>query len=302
MNDSSKLIAAYDVGFHISKQKTLPATIAAIKDYSKPYQIFLGAPQSTKMSISDAELEKTAQLVRDTGAQIYIHSQYIINLAQPMTGKTTALAGGAGAAAAADPLEKSSPGELTGAATAAATATPLPGSAWHTSLLIKNVCYGVAMGARGVVVHVGKSVGMPLKVALENMRENLSRALLHATAACPILLETPAGQGTETLTDPADFIAFVESFADVRLRACVDTCHVFVCGYDPVEYIEMFVGRDASEERRDLLRLIHFNDSAVAKGTRKDRHAFVGTGAIGLTGMGEIAGCCFDNGLPMVIE
>jgi deoxyribonuclease-4 len=158
------------------------------------------------------------------------------------------------------------------------------------------------MGAKGVVVHVGKSVGMPIMVALENMRGNLRQAMSYATEECPILLETPAGQGTETLTAPTDFIEFVESFADVRLRACVDTCHIFVCGYDPVEYIEMFVGPDATPERQALLKLIHYNDAAVAKGSRKDRHAFMGTGKIGMEMMEDIAGCCYSYGLPMVIE
>jgi len=294
---ASKVCDEFKVGAHISKKPSLTGTILSLNDYTRPYQIFLGNPQSTRLSITDADLNNAAKVVARTGAQIYIHSQYIINLAQP------AMSGGS----LSDPLEKSSPDEFTGtegeAGAGEETVATASSPAWHTTLLIKNLQYGARFGAKGVVVHVGKSVKMSLSVALENMRANLLLAIPHATEQCPILLETPAGQGTEMLTDIEEFIEFVASFGDIRLRACVDTCHIFVCGYDPMEYIERFMGVGAgADPRRDLLKLIHFNDSAAVAGSRKDRHAFVGTGHIGLTGMSRIAECCSGWGLPMVIE
>ena len=302
---ASKVCDEFKVGAHISKKPSLTGTILSLSDYTRPYQIFLGNPQSTRLSITDADLNNAAKVVARTGAQIYIHSQYIINLAQPT------MSGGS----LSDPLEKSSPdgfsGEGAGAGAGAgggeSEAVVASSPAWHTTLLIKNLQYGARFGAKGVVVHVGKSVKMPLSVALENMRANLLLAIPHATEQCPILLETPAGQGTEMLTDVEEFIDFVASFGDVRLRACIDTCHIFVCGYDPMEYIERFMGVGAgagvgTDYRRDLLKLIHFNDSAAVAGSRKDRHAFVGTGHIGLSGMSRIAECCSGWGLPMVIE
>ena len=61
-----------------------------------------------------------------------------------------------------------------------------------------------------------------------------------------------------------------------RLRMCLDTCHVYACGHDPVTYMETV------SETPDLLRLVHFNDSMEACGACKDRHAFIGTGKIGI--------------------
>lgn len=67
------------------------------------------------------------------------------------------------------------------------------------------------------------------------MKKNLLECLPLATKECPLLLETPAGQGTETLKAMKDFIEFVAEIADERLRICLDTCHVFACGHKPKE-------------------------------------------------------------------
>ena len=163
--------------------------------------------------------------------------------------------------------------------------------------LEKNLQYAAAMGLKGVVVHVGKSVGMDLAVALEHMRANLLKAIETATETCPILLETPAGQGSETLTIGDEFIAFVQSFASSRLRICLDTCHVFASGQDPLEYIQKIYTADAG-----LLKLVHFNDSAAPCGSCLDRHAFIGTGKIGFTAMKAIADYCKGKGIPMLVE
>jgi deoxyribonuclease-4 len=129
------------------------------------------------------------------------------------------------------------------------------------------------------------------------MRTAIAELLPAATAECPLLLETPAGQGTELLTVAADFLDFVGSFADNRLRACVDTCHVFACGHNPLEYITALTERDPT-----LLKLVHYNDSAAPCGSCVDRHAHVGQGHIGLGPMQAIAELCTARGLPMVVE
>jgi len=166
--------------------------------------------------------------------------------------------------------------------------------AYHTRLLIKNLQYGVIAGAKGVVVHVGKSTTQPLEEALATMKANILEAMEHATATCPVILETPAGQGSEVLCDADAFIGFVTAINDPRLRICVDTCHVFACGHEPLEYIKKVPD--------GFLKLIHFNDSAAAAGTRLDRHAFVGEGHIGLARMTEIANHAITRAIPMLVE
>jgi deoxyribonuclease-4 len=242
------------IGHHAPKMKSLVDTVRALPDAAKPYQIFLGGPQTAKLSVADAELAAAAAEVGRRGVRVYVHSQYIINLSNRK------------------------------------------GESWAESLLIKNLQYAVAMGCRGVVVHVGKSVGSVEAEAVVAMRETLKNALAHATPDCPLLLETPAGQGTELLRGAEEFMDFVESFGDQRLRACLDTCHVFACGHKPLEYLGKM------RERAGLLKLVHYNDSAAPCGSCVDRHAYMGTGHIGMEGMKAIAELCTAGQVPMVIE
>lgn len=144
----------------------------------------------------------------------------------------------------------------------------------------KLLVAGEKCGFRGVVFHVGKSCDVPLDEALKNARELISVATAITPdyqGKCKFLLETPAGQGTETLTDPVEFSSFVKNLHSDAVGICVDTCHVFACGHDPVNYISTLLN-DA--ETRNKFSLVHFNDSACDFGSRKDRHARIGCGKI----------------------
>ena len=224
---------------------------------NKPAQIFLAGPQSSHLQIADAELAATAAVTTETAARWFIHSPYLINLCTP-------------------------PGEQ---------------DDYHTALLRKNLRYGAAAGARGVVVHVGKSTKQDLPTAMAHMRTNTLLALQDATPDCPLLLETPAGQGTEVLKTWTEFAAFVADIADPRLRICIDTCHVFACGADPLKYLTDFLTTHPA-----MTKLIHFNDSATPCGSCLDRHAFCGQGHIGMDTMTAIADVASAADLPMVIE
>jgi len=243
----------HSIGWHVGKKKNLANSIATLGDYSRPYQIFLGGPQNSKMTIADDDLAATLGIVIKNNAKIYVHSQYIINLSNKI-------------------------------------------DTWHVSLLQKNLQYTRTFGGKGVVVHVGKSTTQPLAEALEHMRSAIVKTIEFATEDCPLLLETPAGQGTELLTGMSEFLDFVASFDDPRLRICVDTCHVFACGHNPLEYIT------AAAARPNLLKLVHFNDSHGACGSCVDRHAHIGTGKIGIDGMANIAKLCTSHKFPMIIE
>jgi deoxyribonuclease-4 len=167
---------------------------------------------------------------------------------------------------------------------------------WHIKLLQKNLEYCRAVGGKGVVVHVGKSTDQPMEDALANMRKAILACLPSATEDCPLLLETPAGQGTEVLRGMNDFIDFVESFKDNRLRMCLDTCHVFACKHDPLAYLFK------ANSRPGLLKLVHYNDSLGTCGSCVDRHALVGSGHIGYEKMKDVAEFCTEHKIPMVIE
>lgn len=249
---------SHTIGYHTQKLKTVTATLLNLQGANnKPYQMFLSGPQSTKIAIKDQELAEASAMQQSSQVRMYVHSAYVINLCH-------------------EPGTKENYGVV---------------------CLQKTLRYSNLMGLKGVVVHVGKSTTQPLGPAIENMRTNIAMALDAATETCPLLLETPAGQGTETLTTYDDFVAFVQSFNTPRLRICVDTCHVFATGQNPLEYIQKIYTTDPT-----LLKLVHFNDSATPCGSCVDRHAYIGTGKIGYAALKEIADYCKERGIPMLVE
>jgi deoxyribonuclease-4 len=254
---ASLLCATHEIGCHIGKAKTITDTIRQVAHSPAPYQIFLSGPQNSNIKADDRDLASALALVEESGARIFVHSQYLINLSNKETEDL-----------------------------------------WHEKLLIKNLQVCRAFGGQGVVVHVGKSVKLPKPEAIEQMRSAIGRCLEHATSECPLLLETPAGQGTELLTDMKEFLDFVESFATPKLRVCLDTCHVFASGHDPKAYLEACLARPG------LLKLVHYNDSLGTCGSCVDRHAHIasGEGLIGFPKMSELAEICSANDIPMIIE
>ena len=248
----------YCIGRHISKAPgAFLKSIQHIKDRSTPYQLFLSSNMSSRISIKEEEIAPVAAHIAATGARIFIHAPYIINLCSPE-------------------------GES---------------DDYHTNCLIAITRIAARMGCRGVIVHVGKTTTRDPVEAMASMRANLLRAAEAATPQCPILLETPAGQGTETLQTWEEFFTFVNDLADERIRVCIDTCHIFVCGHDPVSYTIRAV-----HSWPGLVQLIHYNDSLVAQGARLDRHAFMGAGYIGLDTMKKIAEIAAADDIPCVIE
>ncbi len=223
----------------------------------KPWQIFLSSNRSTRVNVKQEEIDAGSALLEETGHKVFVHAPYLINLA-------------------CDP----------------------EADEYNVRCLTDTLEAAAAIGCRGVVVHVGKYTTQDPADALDNMETNLRAALEAATEDCPILLETPAGQGTELLCNHNEFMDFIERFDDdPRLRVCVDTCHVWAAGEDPLTYIKQVV-----LFHEDMLKLIHFNDSEGAGGCCVDRHALPGAGAIGFEKMEAIAAFASAEGVPMVYE
>jgi deoxyribonuclease-4 len=154
------------------------------------------------------------------------------------------------------------------------------------------------IGGKGVVVHVGKySNKVDIHDELITMKNNILQVLNSTTKDCPLLLETPAGQGNESLVNIEEFVSFYENIKDERFKICVDTCHVFAAGYDPLEYLM----RWCKKFDPNTIGLVHMNDSKHKRYSRKDRHEIVGKGYIG-DRLYAVVDFCVNHGIDMVME
>ncbi len=188
---------------------------------------------------------------------------------------------------------------------------------WSVGSLTTDLKVCHSMGGHGVVFHVGKSLKQDINTALDTMHSKMKDAIEYASEECPLLLETPAGQGTEVLTSIKDMISFYNRFTEEekkKLGLCIDTCHVFVSGYDPIYYINTII-----EHLGNVIKLIHYNDSKVKFGTCNDSHYHITwdiknsiissntvtcfkEGYIGLKKMLEVALFAKKYNIPMVTE
>ena len=176
------------------------------------------------------------------------------------------------------------------------------------SLVINLLQSGARIAARGVVIHVGKSLKLGEKEGLRRMRgffcAVLDRVKACEVPCCRLLLETCAGQGTEVAHDLGVFGAFIKDLVGVygseAFGCCVDTCHVFACGYK-MTGLAALVGEKIGWSN---VGVIHLNDSLTACCAHVDRHANIGIGKIGKE---ELAKFCKEAaisapGLPFVFE
>ena len=131
----------------------------------------------------------------------------------------------------------------------------------------------VKLGARGLVVHCGSNttVKLPDLVAQDFMFRNFQKLAKSASLGCPLLIENSAGEGRDVSCAPKDLISLYNRFSveeKKKVGLCLDTQHAFSAGYDPFDYL-----KEITRALPGVVRLVHFNDSAVERGARHDLHA-----------------------------
>jgi len=259
------------IGTHIRKDRSISQSLCNHIDNCgnkivTPCQMFLRATVSGKILIlPQQDQELAATLVNDYNLSYFTHAPYSINLSQPAT--------------------KKEPDNLL----------------WSLDLLIDDLKITASINGRGVVVHVGKYNNLSEPVALDKMYESICYVLSSASPQCPLILETPAGQGSELCTTLESLSDFYNRFTPEQqqlFKICIDTAHVFALGYLPIDYILNWVKINGSNS----IGLIHLNDSKLARGSHVDRHAAIGSGFMGLANLMPVILWCHDNNIPMVVE
>jgi deoxyribonuclease IV len=100
-----------------------------------------------------------------------------------------------------------------------------------------------------------------------------------------ITLETSAGQGS-SVGYKFEHLAYIIQKVEkkIPIGVCIDTCHLFAAGYDirTEENCKKVLAEFDKNVGSKYLLAFHMNDSVHELGSRKDRHASLGMGKIGL--------------------
>jgi deoxyribonuclease-4 len=163
---------------------------------------------------------------------------------------------------------------------------------------------GAQLGARGVVVHTGSAVGTDRDTALGLVARGLLPLLDKLGDDGPdLLLEPMAGQGQMLCADLGELAGYLDALRwHPRACVCLDTCHVFAAGHDltapggPAALVR------ALGDAAGRVRLVHANDSATGCGSRRDRHANIGSGQIGPGPLGELVRHPALAAAPFIVE
>lgn len=252
------------IGDSIYKAKTYVQTMYHIKQLKVPCQ-FMHSGQLVKLDGTQfLDIDTASDLIRTHNLKVYIHAPFTINFCNP--------------------FPKSNPNN----------------SGYVKSVVKSNLEIGRQLGVKGVVFHTGSATRFNKEESMQMMENMVREAINYASVESPMLLETPVGEGNEVCFMMEEFYAFYCRFKNDwhRLKICIDSCHVWGAGYDPMEYIlgwSQIVGKES-------IQLIHFNDSKGVRNDRKDRHEYPGNGCIGLDKMSQIAAWCWNNEIDMVKE
>jgi len=236
-------------------------------------QIFTGSPQSLdlgkvyELPKEDKELIKAA--LKDFPT--YIHSKYLLNFGRPL----------------------------------------IPKNKIFLKRYTQELDLAVELGMRGVVLHFGVAVGgMAKEEAYANMIKSVVHCVENADKKAVPILETNSCENN-LFGNTIDNIAYIYHELPKKIQArvmfCIDTCHIFVCGY-PIhkpggwgKYIKEF----EKKVGKNKIAAVHLNDSATPLGGRIDKHADIGAGHIFKNNPGalrEIVGWCAKNSIPAILE
>jgi deoxyribonuclease IV len=154
------------------------------------------------------------------------------------------------------------------------------------STVVEELRRCAALAIPCLVLHPGSHPDV--RVGLRRVARALDEIHAQVPGLSPrVCLEVTAGPGNclghrlEHLEEVLSLVAAPE-----RVGVCLDTCHLFAAGYDVSSARGMRAVLDESIRRFGRLRIrcFHLNDSVGPLGCRRDRHAEIGRGMLGLAG------------------
>lgn len=232
-------------GAHLSISKGLPKLVEQVDSYGMDaVQIFARNPRGRgETKVAEEDAAAFRKELKDRDWKMFIHAPYYVNIGSS-TPKNRAVA---------------------------------------VEVMKLDLEKSDLLGAQGVVVHLGGAgEGFEIADGTKTAIENVKKILKETDTKCRILLETSAG--------PKKVANQFEQLAEIlkgignekRVGVCMDTCHMFVSGYD-IRGKKMKTVLDQFDAAIGLDRIdvIHTNDTLSEIGGGLDRHYHIGKGQIG---------------------
>ncbi|KTW28788.1 hypothetical protein T552_01418 [Pneumocystis carinii B80] len=120
-----------------------------------------------------------------------------------------------------------------------------------------------------------------------------------------LVIENMAGQGNTLGTSFEELSTILSKVEDKsRIGICLDTCHLFASGYDirNKDSYNNVMNQFENKIGFQYLVGVHLNDSKTPLGSRRDLHANIGRGYIGLEAFRLLINDKRMQGIPLILE
>jgi deoxyribonuclease-4 len=170
--------------------------------------------------------------------------------------------------------------------------------------LIADMVLSSAIGAKGVIFHIGSHRGAGYATVFGQIVDSVRRVLAETPEDAWLVIENSAGMGDSVGRKLGELAAVMKEVASPRLKVCFDTQHAFSAGYDVATAGGLAATVDEFEREVGLAHLvaIHANDSKCTLGEGVDRHENIGDGHIGRAGFKVILAQPAFRDLPFLLE
>lgn len=256
------------IGAHVSAAGGLYPCFANAEAIGvEAIQIFGSSPQQWKFSLPTAEniIKFKAEQKRTKIATVFLHAPYLINLA---------------------------------------SAKP---DLWNSSVtaLVGQMQIAEALGATGVIFHLGSFTGGSLEQGIKNMAKGMQEVLNQVPGQVQLIMENSSGGGSKIGSTPEEIGAIFDLVKSDRVKICLDTQHAFAAGllneYSPSQIDDLVQRCEQGFGWQNVVAL-HLNDSKTASGSCHDRHENIGEGMIGLAGFKNLSKNKQFTHLPWILE
>lgn len=150
--------------------------------------------------------------------------------------------------------------------------------------------------------HPGSHVGQGVEAGIEMIADLLNR-ILTPEQSTVVLLETMAGKGSEIGGRFEELATIIDKVKlKDKIGVCMDTCHVSDAGYDIINDLDGVLDEFDRVVGMEYLKAMHINDSMNPTGARKDRHAKIGQGHLGVDTIVNVITHPKLKSLPFILE